>query len=329
VSDSITVFWSWQADSSHQTNRNFLQGCIEAAAKNVKKNHAILITVDRDTKDVGGTPSIAETILSKIAVADVFIWDASIVATYSAGENQKSTPNANVVFELGYAAATLGWSRIIGIMNTAYGKPDALPFDLRHRRWPIDYELVEGAAPEDRARVKEALVKVLADAMLSASKEPRDGALHSDVDLGVSQRYWEIISSEWLYDWHVYADTHAAYGEDRYFDVMGRYLRASERPENVFVDELLAALHSEFLTALQHYMSVTANEMVSHTTAGRYVLSVKASTQFIKDYDKQHREQVERVGEAADRVWATWAPYVELLRTLYPDLMGSGKPPAA
>lgn len=44
-------------------------------------------------------------------------------------------PNPNVLIELGYAIATLGWSRIIMVFNTNYGNfPQGLPFDVdRHR----------------------------------------------------------------------------------------------------------------------------------------------------------------------------------------------------
>ena len=48
-------------------------------------------------------------------------------------------PNPNVMLEYGYALDALGNQRLIGVFNKAFGKPDDLPFDLRHRRWPIQY----------------------------------------------------------------------------------------------------------------------------------------------------------------------------------------------
>ncbi|MDM4014641.1 hypothetical protein [Roseiconus lacunae] len=45
------------------------------------------------------------------------------------------------MLELGYAAAKLGWDRIVLVMNERYGGVSKLPFDLRNRRWPITYAL--------------------------------------------------------------------------------------------------------------------------------------------------------------------------------------------
>ena len=47
------------------------------------------------------------------------------------------------MIEMGYAAGTLGWDRIICVMNeaSAYGPVADLPVDIRNRRWPIRYEL--------------------------------------------------------------------------------------------------------------------------------------------------------------------------------------------
>jgi hypothetical protein len=39
-----------------------------------------------------------------------------------------------VLIELGYAIKSLGWSRIILVMNTAVGGPELLPFDLKTKR---------------------------------------------------------------------------------------------------------------------------------------------------------------------------------------------------
>jgi hypothetical protein len=52
-------------------------------------------------------------------------------------------------------------------MNTAYGEPssEALPFDLRHMRWPFCYALAETATAEVRAEQRKKLAKHLADAI--------------------------------------------------------------------------------------------------------------------------------------------------------------------
>ena len=129
-SKTITIFWSWQSDSPSRENRNFIQDCLERAARNVAKSEAQAILVDRDTQGIGGTPKIAETILAKIRSSDIFVWDATLVYT-----KPRPSPNPNVLLELGYAFALLGEGRMIGVMNTAdRSGPSDLPFDLTHRR---------------------------------------------------------------------------------------------------------------------------------------------------------------------------------------------------
>jgi hypothetical protein len=76
--------------------------------------------------------------------------DMTFVARRPDGGN---SPNPKVLIEYDYALRSLTHERIICVMNTAYGKPsaEALPFDLRHVRWPRCYELDEAATPEARA----------------------------------------------------------------------------------------------------------------------------------------------------------------------------------
>lgn len=38
------------------------------------------------------------------------------------------------MLELGYAASVVGWENVICILDTDYGSPDDLPFDLAHHR---------------------------------------------------------------------------------------------------------------------------------------------------------------------------------------------------
>lgn len=47
--------------------------------------------------------------------------------------------------EYGYARKAKGLDRILLAMNTAFGPPEDLPFDLHHLRHPARYELAEGA----------------------------------------------------------------------------------------------------------------------------------------------------------------------------------------
>jgi len=46
----------------------------------------------------------------------------------------RKTPNPNVPIELGYAVKTLGWERVICVVNGDYCNIEHLPFDIRNNR---------------------------------------------------------------------------------------------------------------------------------------------------------------------------------------------------
>lgn len=75
----------------------------------------------------------------------------------------KHLPNSNVLIELGFAFAAVSDRCVLNVMNVAYGKPDELPFDLKHKRWPIQYDLDDasyadtGKRKEQAARLKNSL----------------------------------------------------------------------------------------------------------------------------------------------------------------------------
>lgn len=129
-----TIFYSWQSDLPNNTNRGFIKNSIESSIKELKKLKPISINIvlDQATREETGSPDITESIFSKISNSSVFIADLSIVN--SVNEDIRKTPNPNVLIELGYAARTLGWEKIICIFNTDYGDFSDLPFDLRNRR---------------------------------------------------------------------------------------------------------------------------------------------------------------------------------------------------
>ncbi|MDX4058800.1 hypothetical protein Q6A77_08980 [Aliarcobacter skirrowii] len=129
-----TIFYSWQSDLPNNTNWTFIEDCIILSTKELKKTKpiSININIDRATREDTGSPDITESIFNKISNSSVFIADISIVN--NSDENIRKTPNPNVLIELGYAARTLGWEKIICIYNTDFGSFDDLPFDLRNRR---------------------------------------------------------------------------------------------------------------------------------------------------------------------------------------------------
>lgn len=153
-----TIFYSWQSDLPNSTNRSFISKCLENAVLELTEDLMIEAVIDRDTKDVIGTPDIASSIFSKIDIANIFVADVSFINSNS---KQKKCPNPNVLIELGYAAKSLGWDKIICVFNSDYGKIEELPFDLRFRR-PVSYSI---SNPSNKTKDKIALKNILKNAL--------------------------------------------------------------------------------------------------------------------------------------------------------------------
>jgi len=160
-----TIFFSWQIDRPTKEGRNLVERALERAISRIGEDTEIEeavreLVVDRDTKGVPGSPPIVDTIFRKIDQAAVFVPDLTFVGARPDG---RPTPNPNVLIEYGWALKSLGYSRILPVMNTAFGKPtpDAMPFDMRHLRNPILYDCAEGASEEARKQAREILAKEL------------------------------------------------------------------------------------------------------------------------------------------------------------------------
>jgi predicted nucleotide-binding protein len=157
------VFYSWQSDLPNSINRGFIQKALENAAKAIRADDSIMVepVIDRDTAGVPGSPDIAKTIFNKIEKSQVLVCDVSIINRRSKFRN---SPNPNVLIELGYAIKTLGETRILMIMNTAYGVPELLPFDLNKKR-VVTYNMPREC--KDRARERKTLESKLEAALRS------------------------------------------------------------------------------------------------------------------------------------------------------------------
>lgn len=170
MSDHLTIFYSWQNDLPAKENRSFVEGALKKAIKILGKSEDDLekaereLRFDKDTSGVPGSPAIVETILGKISGCAIFVPDLTFT-----GQTRKGRPvqNANVLIEYGWAMAHLEDSQIVAVMNTAYGEPtkETMPFDLVHKRYPIQYCLKEGEDTEKRKEVREKLVSDLRDAL--------------------------------------------------------------------------------------------------------------------------------------------------------------------
>lgn len=165
------VFYAWQSDRPNNLCRGLIRHALDKAAKELNADLEVedadrQVEIDQDTQGVTGSPSIAETILEKIRDSDVFIPDLTFIP---GGEDSEPSPNPNVLIEYGYALHALGDDRIIGVFNEAFGSAENLPFDLRHKRWPLHYRAGDDGEGEEavaqRRRAREDLATKLVEAI--------------------------------------------------------------------------------------------------------------------------------------------------------------------
>lgn len=146
------IFYSWQSQEKAVANK--FSKALKMVAKQLK------VYLDNATRGVPGTPSIVSTILNKIDNCDVYVADLSLIRTMSKDEfpselanlsveypdqtditneqnvpvivaPSKGLPNANVIWESGYARCRLGHERCIYLVAKDTGIAEDLPFDMR------------------------------------------------------------------------------------------------------------------------------------------------------------------------------------------------------
>lgn len=171
--DKRIIFYSWQSDLKGSGNRYFIQEALENAADEMGGDSGLNVQpiIDRDTFGVAGSPHIRDAVFGKIDKAAVFVADVTPIVVL--GDKQRPMPNPNVLFELGYAVKALGWSQIVLVMNTAYGIPEEVPFDLRgHKILPYNSpEQAERASEKKKLQgaLRESLTTIL---QATPSKQP-------------------------------------------------------------------------------------------------------------------------------------------------------------
>jgi hypothetical protein len=166
----LAVFFSWQSDTKPLIGRNFIERALSQAIGRLQQDLSIEqavreeIEIDKDTKGVAGTPPIFDTILKKIDSAAVFLADLTFVGSRLDGS---PSPNPNVLIEYGWALKSVGYNRIITVMNSAYGEPskETMPFDMAHLRFPYTFWLTEDADAEARRIARDSLSKYFEQAL--------------------------------------------------------------------------------------------------------------------------------------------------------------------
>lgn len=177
-----SIFYSWQSDTSRRSNKDFIREALAEAVATKNPTIEDWPVIESGMERVPGTPEIATIMFEKIRKSSIFVADVTLVGNINPSQSNrvaKRTPNPNVLLEMGYAAGTAGWSRIICIMNEHFGKREDQPIDVRNRRYPISYTLDPSDEIDEakRSRAKTKLVRDLQDAI-----ETLETAEHAAVD---------------------------------------------------------------------------------------------------------------------------------------------------
>ncbi len=179
------MFYSWESDLPSKTTRNLIEGCLNTAIQQLGREDELDVepSLDRDTKGATGSPVILDAILEKIDNCAAFVADVSIINSSDAQRvpPARSTPNPNVLIELGYAVKTISWDRILPVCNEFYGTIDQLPFDIPERR-VIAYTLSENPSPEEIKAAKEKLTAIFKGRIKDILRLKRQAVL--DIQLG-------------------------------------------------------------------------------------------------------------------------------------------------
>lgn len=150
-----SVFYSWENDRLSSVNRSFIESCLEGAIKKINKELPYKLFLDKDTRGTPGSPNIPDIICQKIDASFCFVADVTPVTK----EKDKLLPNANVMYETGFAVSSLGDKRVILVNNSHYGNVEKLPFDIKIRRI-ANYSLSKRDTPETRQEEKDKLTNI-------------------------------------------------------------------------------------------------------------------------------------------------------------------------
>jgi hypothetical protein len=194
---TLTVFYSWQSDSPKKTNSSAIRNALRDACSFLESDKDFEhVHLDEATKDTSGSPNIPDVILQKIRKSDVFVCDITTIYQVNT-EKTKYSPNPNVVFELGYAVAHLGWERVIMLFNTAQNANlDEVPFDFdRQRISPYAISTENATDKTCKDSLNQLLITALNAVVKANPLKPCDAELnHEQI-----KRRRDILNLEWIF----------------------------------------------------------------------------------------------------------------------------------
>ena len=173
------VLFCWQDHLARKLHRFLIRDALNAAISRVQgempEGVECVLRQDSDTLNRAGSVEIANTIQQKINTSTMVVGDVTPV--FVDAEKDRFYPNPNVMLELGYAARSLGWNRVICLFNESTCRAEQLPFDIRHRR--VTPYRCANVSEEKQAAV--ALEGVLAAALRAVLQEIGRGEIEPTI----------------------------------------------------------------------------------------------------------------------------------------------------
>jgi hypothetical protein len=190
------VFYSWQSDLPDAINRQAIRSGLRVASNKFEAdNPAARVIIDEATRGAPGSPNIPATILEKIRSCDVFVCDITTINSGAAVEFRR-VPNPNVAFELGYAVANVGWSRIIMVFNDAVASLKDAPFDIdRHRILQYKLTAADPKNKSNHAQLAASLTTAISSIAEHKPAKPISGVAQSPEQI---RRGRDIANLKWL-----------------------------------------------------------------------------------------------------------------------------------
>lgn len=191
------VFYSWQSDLPDATNRQAIRSGLRVASNKLEsENPTMRVIVDEATRGAPGSPNIPATIMEKIRSCDVFVCDITTINSGAPPEFRR-VPNPNVAFELGYAVANVGWSRIVMVFNDAVASVKDAPFDIdRHRILPYKLTAADPKNKGNHAQLAASLSTTIASIAEHKPAKPISGVAQSPEQI---RRGRDIANLKWLF----------------------------------------------------------------------------------------------------------------------------------
>lgn len=194
INTDFKIFYSWQSDLPDATNRRAIRSAIRTASNKIEVElSSVRLVLDEATRDEPGSPNIPLTILEKIKSSDAFVCDITTIND-SAPSDLRRTPNPNVLFELGYAVAYLGWGRIVMLFNEEHGSfPVDTPFDIdRHRASPFRIAATEKPNTAELANLLNTAIRAIVE------KNPPKPFSMSPRSPEEIKRQRDIVNLKWI-----------------------------------------------------------------------------------------------------------------------------------